>query len=587
MSGLARLGEGVFDLTKAYWKSDERWSARGLLAAVVALNLGLVYVNLQQNVATGGVFTALQQRNGDSFRDAFIVLMALILTYLAVAVMRVFLQQTLELRWRRWLTDQYLTRWLSYRNFYHLRFSGRVDNPDQRISEDIRLYIEQTMSLGLGLLNSAATLTSFAALLWSLSGALTVAVNGFVIVIPGYMFWAAVLYAAAGSILAHFIGHPLIRLNYRQQAAEADFRFSLVRLREEAEGIALYCGEAQERDAALGRFRALYDNFTRLIRRNARYVLFQLLFSQFAYGFSLLAASPRYFSGAIELGGLVQISNAFERVNEALSWFVGSYAVFAEWRATVARLTELNLAMGQESARVSTGARREVASADGIELQELGVALPDGTPLIAPTTLRLVPHQAVLLRGRSGSGKTTLFRVLAGLWTFTTGGLRMPAHAKTMFLPQQPYMPIGALRDALWYPARPAKHRDPDARAALTAVGLSEFAARLDEHGHWAQQLSEGEQQRFAIARAMLARPHWLFIDEATSAVDEEQEGALYRALFQALPDTTVVSIGHRSALEAFHSRVINLERSAGQPAHLVERRVGDPTAAMLPNAAS
>ncbi|HYM02310.1 MAG TPA: ABC transporter ATP-binding protein/permease [Stellaceae bacterium] len=586
MSRLRQLGGDIFDLTKAYWTSEEWWSAWAFLAAVIALNLGLVYINLQQNLATGGVFTALQQRNYDDFRDAFLVLMLLILIYLAVAVLRVFLQQTLELRWRRWLTDQYLARWLADRNFYRMRFSGGVDNPDQRISEDIRLYIEQTMGLGLGLLNSAATLASFATLLWSLSGALTFSLDGFVLVVPGYMFWAAVLYAGAGSFLAHLIGHPLIRLNYRQQAAEADFRFALVRLREEAEGIALYGGEAQERGNALGRFRALYENFTQLIRFNARYVLFQLMFSQFAYGFSLLAASPRYFSGAIELGPLVQISNAFERVNEALSWFIGSYAVFAEWRATVTRLTELSHVLTQESEQASAGARRESMSADGIELRDLSVALPDGTPLIAPATLRLEPHQAVLLRGRSGSGKTTLFRVLAGLWTFAAGRLRMPAHAKMLFLPQQPYMPIGGLREALWYPARPAMRRDPEARAALAAVGLPELAARLDERAHWAQQLSEGEQQRLAIARAMLTRPEWLFIDEATSAVDEEQEAALYRALFKALPKTTVVSIGHRRELEAFHGRIINLERPPGQPTRLVD--AGElPTAAALPKAAS
>jgi putative ATP-binding cassette transporter len=564
----------VWILTKGYWSSEERWSARLLLASIIGLNLGLVGVNVLQNKANGTLFTALQQHDAPGFYSALAIVIGLILLYLSVAVLRVYLDQTLQLRWRRWMTDQYVARWLADRTFYRMRFSRRVDNPDQRISEDIRLYIERSMALGFGFLNALATLASFAALLWYLSGSITLPVGDFAITIPGYMFWVAVLYSGIGSVIAHLIGRPLIRLNNRQQAVEADFRFSLVRLREEAEGIALYGGEAQERSIAHARFRALYDNFRRIIVRSNQYLVFQLLFSQFTSFFALLIGSPGYFSGAIQLGVLIQTASAFERVNEALSWFIGSYTAFAAWRATVDRLTEFAAEIKREAEAAALGTRTETAVQDTIDLQDVGVSLPDGEPVLAPVTLSFKPHEPVLLKGPSGCGKSTLFRVLAGLWPFATGLIRLPAGAKTLFLPQRPYMPIGTLREALWFPAPPALDREAEARAALAAVGLSALCPRLDEDAHWAQALSLGEQQRLAIARALLIKPDWLFLDEATSATDEEEEATLYRMVVKALPATTVISIGHRDSLEAYHRRVIAIVRTIGRPGRLVDRPV-------------
>src|SRR5579864_9222080 len=469
MTRLRQLVSDVWILAKGYWgsESEDRWSARVLLASIIGLNLSLVGVNVLQNQATGALFTALQEQSASGFYRASAIVIALIVFYLVVAVLRAYLDQTLQLRWRRWLTDQYVTRWLAGRTFYRMRFSGLVDNPDQRISEDVRLFIERSMALGLGFLNSLATLASFAALLWYLSGSITLPLGGFAITIPGYMLWVAVLYSGLGSVFAHLIGRPLIRLNNRQQAVEADFRFSLVRLREEAEGVALYGGESQERSNALGRFRALYDNFKRIILLSNEYLMFQLLLSQFTSFFALLIAAPGYFSGAIQLGVLIQTANAFERVNEALSWFIGSYTSFAQWRATVDRLTEFAAEMERETAAAVLGTRTERAAQDTIDLQDVGVSLPDGGPLLAPVTLSFRPREPVLLKGPSGSGKSTLFRVLAGLWPFATGRIRLPAGARTLFLPQRPYMPMGTLREALWFPDRPELERDAEARAAL------------------------------------------------------------------------------------------------------------------------
>ena len=566
MERMQQFVYNVWALGKGYWGSEERWSAWALLTAIISLDLGYVYVNVLLNKANGSVFNALQQYDTASFYRGFGTILVLVLILLAAVLLRVFLVQTLQLRWRRWLTDHYLTHWLANRIFYRLRFSGQVDNPDQRIAEDIRLFIEYTLTLGLGLLATLEMLTSFSVLLWHLAGSITLPIGGIELTIPGYMFWVAVLYSGVGSWLAHLVGHPLIRLNNLQRSVEADFRFSLVRLREEAEGIALYGGEAQERGIALGRFQALYDNVKRLILRNCQYLMFQTFVGQFANFFPLLVAAPRYFSGAVALGTLTQLTHAFWQVNASLSWFITNYPTFAEWRATVDRLTEFDREMVREAQGEGDGAHLETAVQDTIDLQEVGIALPDGTPLLTPVTLRLRPHEAVLLKGPSGCGKSTLFRVLAGLWPFATGRIRLPAGVQTLFLPQRPYMPIGTLRQALWFPAPPALDGDAKARAALGTVGLAALGQRLDETAHWTHVLSPGEQQRLAIARALLLKPDWLFLDEATSALDEDYEAALYRRLAEALGHTTLISIGHRRSLEAYHNRILTLERAAGQP---------------------
>jgi putative ATP-binding cassette transporter len=566
MIRMQQFGHDVWALVKGYWGSEERWSAWALLTATIGLDLGYVYLSVLLNKANGNVFNALQQYDTASFYRGFGAILALVLILLAAVLLRVFLLQTLQLRWRRWLTDHYLTHWLADRIFYRLRFSGRVDNPDQRIAEDIRLFIDHTLSLGLGLLGTLEMLASFSVLLWHLAGSLSLPIGGLTLTIPGYMFWVAVLYSGVGSVLAHLVGHPLIRFNKLQRSVEADFRFSLVRLREEAEGIALYGGEAQERGIALGRFQALYDNVKRLILHNCKYLMFQTFVGQFANFFPLLVAAPRYFSGALALGPLTQLTHAFWQVNASLSWFITNYTAFAEWRATVDRLTEFRREMVREAHGEGVGAHLERTAQDTIDLQDVGVALPNGTPLLTPVTLRLHPHETVLLKGPSGCGKSTVFRVLAGLWPFATGRIRLPAGVQTLFLPQRPYMPIGTLRQALWFPAPPALDDDAEARAALVAVDLAALGQRLDETAHWTHVLSPGEQQRLAIARALLLKPDWLFLDEATSALDEDHEAALYGRLADALGHTTLVSIGHRRSLEAYHTRVITVDREAGHP---------------------
>lgn len=577
MTRLRLLARDGWAFMRGYWVGEERWAARSLLISIVSLNLGLVFVNVLQNKANGTLFTALQQRDASGFYTALASVVFLILLYLSVAVLRVYLTQTLELRWRRWLTDDFVTRWLAHRSFYRMRFSDRVDNPDQRISEDVRLFIERTLSLGLGLLSAMATLGSFAALLYALSGSVRFPVAGIYVVIPGYMLWLAILYSGVGSVLAHLVGRPLIGLHYRQQRVEADFRFSLLRVREEAESIAFYDGEERARIAALGRFGALYENFGRLIVRSAKYSLFQLMCSQFVSVFALLVASPRYFAGTIQLGTLTQTANAFERVNEALSWFIGSYTVFAEWRATADRLIELRRELASGGEADGAGLRIERVAQDRIDLQAVSVTLPDGSPLLEPTTRSFASGETVLLHGASGSGRSTLFRVLAGLWPFARGRIDLPLGRKMLFLPQRPYMPMGSLRDALWFPAERDPERDADVVSALRTVGLPAFAGRLDEEADWLKTMTLGELQRIAIARALLLRPDWLFLDESTSALEEAEESVLRRVLTDSLPRSTIISIGDRSALGAHHARVITVERADGGAGRLVDEGTDRP----------
>jgi putative ATP-binding cassette transporter len=555
----------LWALTRPYWQSGERWAARGLLAAVVGLNLGLVYIDVRINYWRNDFYNALQDKNLDAFYP--LILQFLILAGLGVAgaVYQLYLNQMLQIRWRRWLTDRYLDAWTADRTYYRMQLTDRgTDNPDQRISEDLAMFVDQTLNLTLGLLSAVVTLISFVVILWGLSGLLEFAVGGTEVRIPGYMVWVALVYAAIGTWLTHLIGRPLVGLNFNRQKFEANFRFSLVRFRENAESIAIYGGEADEKRGLRGRFRDVFENWWQIMLRQKKLTWFRSSYGQLSVIFPFLMAAPRYFTGAISLGGLMQIAEAFGKVQDALSWFVSAYVQLAEWKATVDRLTSFQTATGRARAgqREDIGITEEAAG-DALVAKDVGLTLPDGKPLLAPFDANIQPGESVLVTGPSGSGKSTLFRAFAGIWPFGRGRLAKPA-ARMLFLPQKPYLTIGTLREQLSYPAGPEAFGEEAYRATLSDVGLSRFDGRLDEHQHWGQVLSSGEQQRIAFARALLHRPQWLFLDEATASLDEESEARLYRLLKERLPGTTVVSIGHRPALAQFHDRRWRIERDGG-----------------------
>ena len=555
-------------LTAPYWRSEERWRARLLLAVVIALNLSLVGMTVLLTFWQRAFYNTLETKDWDGFSallftwhyteaegylPGFVLVAAL---YILIAVYQLYLRQALQMRWRRWLTDVYLTQWLADRAYYHMALTDpTTDNPDQRIADDARLFVEDTLSLGIGLLNSIVTLGSFILVLWSLSGAITV----LGVEIPGYMVWVALIYALLGTWLAHVIGRPLIALNFSLQRLEADFRFALVRLRENTEGIALYNGEADEKRGLTERFGKLLVNWWDIMRATKRLTFFTAGYAQVASIFPIVVAAPAYFAGRMPLGGLIQTSSAFGQVQGSLSWFVDNYAKLTEWRATVQRLTGFTQAVAK-AREADAGPKARIGMAEGLAIRDVTLRLPDGRVLVTGAQLDISPGEAVVINGPSGSGKSTLFRAIAGIWPFGDGEISLPKDARVLFLPQRPYLPLGTLRRAVCYPENEAQFSDAEVTAALQAAGLGHLAPRLADSDSWGQRLSGGEQQRLSFARAFLLRPDWLFLDEATASLDPEAEQELHKTLKRSLPGLTMLSIAHRPAVTQLHDRVLRME---------------------------
>jgi putative ATP-binding cassette transporter len=555
----------IWRLARPYFYSEDRWAGRSLLAAVIAIELSIVAINVMINQWNNRFYDALQERNWDTFVYEIGFFCVLATVYIVLAVYQLYLTQWLQIRWRRWMTRQYLDHWLAGANHYRMQLLGdAADNPDQRIAEDIRQFVDNTLSLGVGLLSAIVTLFSFVAILWTLSAAAPLHLFGASIAIPGYLVWAAMLYAVVGTALTHLVGWPLVSLNFRQQRFEADFRFNLVRVRENSEQIALLRGETAERERLLDRFGQVVANFLLIMSRTKKLTFLTAGYAQISTVFPFIVTSPAYFAGALQLGGLMQTANAFERVQTALSFFVSSYRQLAEWQAVIARLDGFNVAAERAQAAATAKPAIEVSAREGLrtlEIDDLLVRLPQGMPLVAASDLAIAAGERVLVTGPSGAGKSTLFRAIAGTWPFGAGTVVVPKGARVMALPQRPYFPIGPLAAAVTYPAEPGTFSAEALAEVTAAVGLPELAARLTEEAHWNRMLSLGEQQRLGIARAILQAPDYLFLDEATASLDEPSEAALYRLLEQRLHGATIISIGHRSTLAAFHRRGLTLVR--------------------------
>jgi putative ATP-binding cassette transporter len=580
VKGIATTLATLWRLGSPYFWSEDRWPGRLLLGAVIAIELSMVYILVLVNLWNARFYNALQDRSWDTFVTEIWIFCGLAAAYTVLAVYQLYLNLLLQIRWRRWMTRQYLERWTSGANHYRMQLLGdEADNPDQRIAEDIQLFVERTLSISIGLLSSIVTLLSFVTILWALSASAPLTAFGWSVAIPGYLVWGALLYAVIGTALTHLIGWRLIGLNYTRQKYEADFRFNLVRVRENSEQIALLGGETAERGRLLDRFGRVVENFIAIARREKKLRFFTASYSQTSVIVPYVLASPAYFAGLLQLGGLMQTASAFDRVQSALSYFVTAYRSLAEWRSVIERLDGFERAVAAAHAASVTPPVVSVIPSDGkaVTIDELTVRLPTGIPILAAHDITIAPGERVLVTGPTGSGKSTLFRAIAGVWPFGEGTIVVPRDARVMMLPQRPYFPVSTLATAITYPAEPGTFSSAQLADVLHAVGLPSLVERLDEEAHWNRMLSLGEQQRLAIARTILQAPDYLFLDEATASLDEPSEAALYRLVQQRLKGATIVSIGHRSTLAAFHGRRLTLARDGDR--HVVRKAALEPAA--------
>ncbi len=547
-------------LFRGYWNSEHKWRARGLLAFVIGLNFASVYLLVRINSWYNEFYNALQQYAQESFWPLVGEFTALAFLYIIIAVYAIYLRQMLQIRWRTWMTDRYLAGWMQHQVYYRLQVLGSdTDNPDQRISEDINQFVTLTLQLLLGFLKQLTTLGAFGVVLWNLSGAFTVPLGSHEFVVYGYMFWFSLVYSILGTVGAHLVGRRLIGLNFDQQRYEADFRFNMMRVRENSESVAFYRGEDAENVGFKERFAHVISNYWQLMRQTKLLNFYVNGYAQLAIIVPLVLAAPRYFGGEMALGGLMQTVSAFGRVQDALSYFVESYDTIAQLAAVIRRLSTFTEHMEQAQA-LEDGVAHEQSTAgeSALALAGLDVALPDGRQLMQDCTVTLPAGSSVLVTGASGTGKSTLLRTLAGIWPYGSGQVTIGQGSRALFLPQRPYLPLGSLRRALAYP-RTAAGTDEELAVALRDVGLERLVDKLDTIDDWSRILSLGEQQRLAFARVLLVKPQWVFLDEATSALDEPREQEMYELLRKRLPGLSIVSVGHRSTLFAQHEEELHL----------------------------
>ena len=563
MDDSVRFVKNVWALTKSYWQSEEKKKAYLLLLAIIALTLGVVFMLVQLNQWYNIFYSALQNYEKEKIFSELFHFSWLAFIYIILAVYAFYLQQVLIINWRRWLTNEYIDDWLDHKTYYRLQMFGTAtDNPDQRISEDVRMFVEYTLRFGIGILKAFTTFASFVLILYNLSGPLQFKLAGMDIRIPGYLVWTALLYSMLGTWLTYKVGNKLVGLNFVQQKYEADFRFAMMRMRENAESVAFYSGEGHEGSVFKKRFSLLLNNFWSIIKKQKQLTWLNSWYSQIAIIFPLVVAMPRYLAKEITLGGLMQISSAFGRVQESLSYFVEMYSAIAEWQAVVERLTGFGLHMEQvkqESAQQDL--QRQPGATDAITATQMSVTLPDESAVLKNVSFTLEPGTNVLIKGVSGSGKSTLLRALAGIWPYVKGTLEIPNENKLMFIPQRPYLPLGTLKESLLYPGTESR-TDEELKQLMEDCCIGYLYEKLYLEADWSHVLSVGEQQRLAFVRALIYKPVWLFLDEASSALDEETEAKVYTLLMEEAPQTTLVSVGHRSTLNKYHQNVLYLDKA-------------------------
>ncbi|MBP2651600.1 MAG: transporter protein [Firmicutes bacterium] len=556
----------ALQLAGAYWWSNDKVFAWSLLLGVLCLNLGIVSISVLMNTWQSTFYQVIQNYDQAGFIKAIIDFGLLMLSFIFLSGYQLYLRMLLHIRWRRWLTDQYLNAWLYAKTYYRLQLMAgdKTDNPDQRVSEDIELFVSLSLRLSLDLVQDIVTILSFIFILWNLSGILLVNVSNYILPIPGYLVWAAIFYAAFGTLYTLKLGRPLVVLDFDQQRYEADFRFSLMRLRENAESIALYSGERREQANFQDRFMNIFHNYLAIATLRKKLLWLTTGYSHISIIFAIAVAAPQYFQGVIHLGQMFQITDAYRRVQEGFSFVVDSFTRIAEWRAVVSRLNNFLLSMYFVNSSLSGDYGLNISKVHhpSLTAKNLTIYLPSGRTLVNDFSLSLKPAEKLLIMGPSGCGKSTLLRALAGIWPYAKGELTFPIKDKIMFVPQKNYLPLSSLHDILLYPNLPKSMPASTLEAALSTCKLDYLIPKLHTLANWSQTLSLGEQQRIAFAQVLLQKPDWLFLDESTSAVDEKTEQVLYHTLLNRLYPTTIISVGHRQTLTNYHSTKLELDQA-------------------------
>ena len=558
IASLATLLREVVRIAAPYFRSKERWSAAGLFICIILAQLALVGAAVAENYWRNGFYQALQDRDWSGFLAQFGVFSAIGIVFVLATVYQRYLTQWLTIRWRHWLTTRYLGKWLDGPVHYAAGLAGgAVDNPDQRIADDIRQFIDGVISLTVGLIGAIARVLSFVAVLWTLSSLVPLRIFGESFVIPGYLVWAALIYSGLGTLVAHLIGRHLIAIDFEREQREANFRFALVRIRENSEAIAMMRGEVSERDDLLTRFSKIAGNWYRLMRWEQFVSLFAESYKYYSRYFPYFVLAPLFFGGPMQLGAFMQAGSAFNSVQQAFSYFISSYVRIAELAATVQRLSQFEQAMTEAACAgeaVRSG-RGKVLHVDGLEVKDAA-----GQKIVSLDHLMLAPGETALLTGRSGAGKTSLIRGIAGIWPYVKGRVVRPVE-RTMALPQRPYIPLGSLRRSVSYPARAGQYSDERIRDVLAAVGLGHLGASLDIEDAWDRRLSEGEKQRLSLARVLLAEPDLILLDEAMSGLEKPAERELHHLIRQKLPRSAIVAASHDEQLRDICTRVIEVAK--------------------------
>ncbi len=551
--------KAFWQIFSGYWNSEKKWEARGLLAVVIGLNFAMVYLLVRFNTWQNEFFAMFETGDYGLFWYRLGEFSLIAFLFIFIAANALYLQEMLRLRWRVWLTGRYLEKWMGSQSYYRLQvLGGETDNPDQRISEDVGNFARHTLGLMIGFLNKATSLVAFSVILWDLSGTLSFRIGGTTFHIYGYMFWACLAYSVIGTYFAHVVGRKTIGIKYDQQKYEANFRFSMMRVRENCESIAFYGGEQMELAGFDQDFGKCVKNYLKLMRQHRLLSLYTNTYSQAGAIMPMLMAAPRMFNGSMQIGQFMQLTHAFGMVNDAMSFFVNSYTTIASLAAVIRRLGLFTVRIDEVNA-ISDGVRMRAGEDGHFSTIGLNVQLPGGRTVMKDCTITLRRGGRVLVTGPSGCGKSTFLRTISGIWPFGSGDVAVSPKDTALFLPQRPYLPLGTLRRAVWYPLD-AAGSDEQVIEALRLVQLEKLIGRLDDVDEWSRVLSLGEQQRVAFARVLLVRPDWVFLDESTSALDEKRETDMYGLLRRELPDMGVVSVGHRSSLFLLHDSELHMD---------------------------